>query len=196
MLTQPFQVLASASNIALTINASLLASDGSSESVPLEAERDEGTSVYGYTRYYSFSLPVHQDKAYTALEVERDAASQASFQLQNDVFVVPSRTAVEGSKAGFTVAARTAADGGSSSGTVDVGISAPARQQGTLAPKVTVHGADAKQGAAVPGYQLWEGSVDLGAPVTGAVAVSAAAGTNGGDVVRDVLYVSAGVAGW
>lgn len=152
--------------------------------------------MYGYTRYYSFSLPVHQDKEYTALEVERGAASRESFQLQNDVFVVVSRTVVEGSNVSFAVAARTAAGGGSSSGAVDVGISAPARQQGTLAPKVAVHEADAKPGAAVPGYQLWEGSVDLGAPVTGAVAVSAAAGVEGGGVVRDVLYVSAGVAGW
>lgn len=54
-------------------------------------------------------------------------------------------------------------------------------------------------GADVPGYRLREGSVDLGAPATGAVAVSvevAAGGPEGSGVVRDVLYVDAGVAGW
>ncbi|KAG6355115.1 hypothetical protein INS49_004196 [Diaporthe citri] len=176
---------------ALPIKASLVASDGSSEPVILKPENEEGSSVYGQTRYYSFSVPVHQDTSYTTLEISRDGAAPAPFPLQNDVFVVPSMTAVEGNKVGFAVAVRA-----TDYSPVDINVSAPARQQGTLAPKVTSHDAGARPGAVVPGYRLWEGSVDLGdASVTGAVSVSVAAEVEGG-VVRDVLYLSAGVAGW
>lgn len=160
--------------------------------------------MYGYTKYYSFSIPVNHDTAYTALEIRRGEASTASFPLQSSIFVVPSMTAVRGSKVDFTVAVRTAGESSSSPAntTTTIQVSAPVRQQGTLAPKIATHDADPKPGSAVhaaPGYQLWEGSVDLGAAVvTGAVAVSAAAAAADpeGGVVRDVLYLSAGVAGW
>lgn len=179
----------------MPIQAALVADDGTAEPVALEPEHEGGSSVHGYTKYYSFSVPVHHAVTYTALEVESGAASPTSFPLQNDIFVVPSETAADGPKVDFTVAVRTAA---SRPPRVDITISAPVRQQGTLAPKVARREvADAKPGGAlsVPGYQLWEGSVDLGAPPTGAVAVVASAGLEGG-VVRDVLYLSAGVAGW
>lgn len=190
MLTRPAQVLSTS----LPVKASLVASDGSPESVTLKPEDEEGSSVYGRTRYYSFSVPVHQDPSYTALEISRDGAAPTSFPLQNSIFVVPSMTTVQGSEVGFTVAARVT---GQPAPRVDVIISAPVRQQGTLAPKMTSHNADARPGAAVPGYQLWEGSVDLGdALVTGAVSVSAELELEGGGVVRDVLYLGAGVAGW
>lgn len=138
--------------------------------------------------------------AYTALEVEGGSDSRMSFPLQNNILVVPSMTAVEGNKVDFAVAVRTTS-GQSSSPPVDIVISAPVRQQGTLAPKVTRHKAVPRPGTAVvvPGYQLWEGSVNLGdASVTGAVAVGAAAteSQSEGVVVHDVLYLSAGVAGW
>lgn len=193
VLTPLPQVLAPAIDTASPIKASLVASEGSSEPVLLEPEHEEGSSVYGQTKYYSFSVPLHQDTSYTALEISHDEGAPTSFPLQNNVFVLPSRTTVEGSTMNFTVAARTT---GQPSSSVDIIISAPVRQQGTLAPKITTHHADARPGAVVPGYQLWEGSADLGdAPVTGAVSVSVAAEADGG-VVHDVLYLSAGVAGW
>lgn len=193
MLTPLSQVLTPAIDTAPPIEASLVASGGSSESIMLEPEQEGGSSVYGYTKYYSFAVPVHQDTSYTALEISRDGAAPTSFPLQNNIFVLPSRTAVEGSRVDFTVAARTT---GQPSSAVNIIISAPVRQQGTLAPKITTHHADARPGAVVLGYQLWEGSADLGdAPVTGAVSVSVAAEVDGG-VVHDVLYLSAGVAGW
>lgn len=139
---------------------------------------------------------MHQYTSYTSLEISRDGAAPTSFSLQNSIFVVPSMTAVQGSQVAFTVAARTT---GQPPSHVDVVISAPVRQQGTLAPKVTSHDTDAKPGAVVPRYQLWQGAVDLGGGalvVTGAVSVSAAAQVGGGGVVHDVLYLSAGVAGW
>lgn len=153
--------------------------------------------MYGSTSYYSFSAPAGQDTSYSALEVEQGAGTRVSFPLQNTIFAVPSMTAAEGSTVRFAVAERTTAASGSSQ-PVDVLVSAPVRQQGTLAPRVTRHRVEVVAGAVhVPGYRLWEGSVDLGAPTTGAVAVSAAAGgPDGGGAVRDVLYVGAGVAGW
>lgn len=150
--------------------------------------------MYGHTTYYSFSVPVSQDTSYTTLEVSQSGASPTSFPLQNEILVLPSRTTVEGSNVSFTVATRNT--GQPPPSPVDIIVSVPVRQQGTLAPKVTTHNADAKPGAVVSGYQLWEGSADLGdGLVTGAVSVSAAAEVEGG-VVQDVLYLSAGVAGW
>lgn len=180
------------------MRALLVAADGSSEPLALEPEDEGGSSVYGDISYYSISAPAGQDKTYTALEVEHDGESRASFPLQNAVFVVPSMTAAEGSAVRFAVAERTTVAGGLSQ-PMEVLVSAPARQQGTLAPRVTrIKAAVAAAAVAVPGYRLWEGSVELGAPTTGAVAVSVTtAGGPGGDgVVRDVLYVDAGVAGW
>lgn len=161
--------------------------------------------MYGLTRYYSFSLPAHQDVTYAALNISRRGSPAASFPLQNDIFVVPSMTATEGSTVvNFAVAVRTttiaAGQPSSTAPALDITVSAPARQQGTLAPKIARNKADAQPGTAVvPGYQLWQGSVNLAAPVTGAVSVSVSAAADelqGGGVVRDVLYVSAGVAGW
>lgn len=192
-LTQLDQVLTPAIDTASPIKASLISSEGSSESVTLEPEQEEGSSVYGQTKYFSFSVPLHQGTSYTALEIGHDEAAPTSFPLQNNVFVLPGKTAVEGSTLNFTMAARTTGQPPSS---VDIIISAPVRQQGTLAPKITTHHTDARPGAVVTGYQLWEGSADLGdAPVTGAVSVGVAAEVNG-VVVSDVLYLAAGVAGW
>lgn len=194
VLTRLDQVIAPAIDTASPVKASLIASEGISESVMLEPEQEEGSSAYGQTKYYSFSVPVQQGTSYTSLEIRRDEATPTSFPLQNSIFVLPGRTAVEGPKLNYTVAASTT--GGQPSSPVEITISAPVRQQGTLAPKITTHQADARPGAVVAGYQLWEGSVDLGdAPVTGAVSVSAAAEVDGG-AVHDVLYLSAGVAGW
>lgn len=159
--------------------------------------------MYGLTRYYSFSLPAHQDVTYAALNISRGGSPAASFPLQNDIFVVPSMTATEGSTVvDFAVAVRTttiaAGQPSSTAPAPDITISAPVKQQGTLAPRIARQKAGAQPGTAVvPGYQLWKGSVDLASPATGAVSVSAAAGVlQGGGAVRDVLYISAGVAGW
>lgn len=184
----------------MPVQAFLVADDGNSESITLELEREEGSSVYGNTSYYSFSSPVHQDKAYTALEIKQEGNSTlASFPLQSDIFVVPSKTSMEGSKVTFTVAIRTAGEPSSpsSSSPPEITISAPSRQQGTLAPKSIRYKADVRPATtiAASGYQFWEGSVDLDAPTTGAVAVLAAGTAEGGEV-HDVLYLSAGVAGW
>lgn len=151
--------------------------------------------MYGSTSYYSLTATVRHDAAYTTLEVNPGGApSRASFPLQNNIFVVPSKTSAEGSRADFALAARSAYS------RLEVNISAPIRQQGTLAPLIKTHRADAQPATnpalIVPGYQLWEGSVDLGAPATGAVTVAVAATNEDGEVALDALYLSAGVAGW
>ncbi|KAG8162501.1 hypothetical protein KVR01_008266 [Diaporthe batatas] len=196
VLSGKIRILDKSSATALPLQASIVASDGASESLTLEPEPTTGSSVYGQTIYYSFSAAVRQDVAYTALEVSQDGAccSQISFPLQSSIFVVPNKTSVEGSRVDFALAAK------SDLSSVKVNVSAPARQQGTLAPKITRYTADVRRATSsaliVPGYQVWEGSVDLGAPPTGAVAVAVTAMDEGGEAVRDVLYLSAGAAGW
>jgi hypothetical protein len=204
LLTRLDQVLHPSEATMLPLGASLLTADGASEPVKLELEPTTGSSVYGQTNYFSFSTTVRQGVAYTTLETIQggDTSSRASFQLQSDVFVVPSMTTVRGPMINFTVAARMAG-GDRVSSQVQVSISAPMRQQGTLAPKIARYdNADVKlvpPSAVTHAYQLWEGSLDLGAPVTGAIAVTATGASStgaGGDVVRDVLYLSGGAAGW
>lgn len=151
--------------------------------------------MYGLTSYYSFTAAVRQDVTYTALEASQGGAPpRASFPLQSSIFVVPSKTSLEGSRTNFALAARSA------SSRVEVNVSAPVRQQGTLAPRITTQTADVRPVTnsvlIAPGYQLWEGSVDLGAVATGAVAVAVTAVGEDGEVIRDVLYLSAGAAGW
>ncbi|KAK2596582.1 hypothetical protein N8I77_013463 [Diaporthe amygdali] len=184
------RVLTSAGDIAPPIQVSLVANDSDYGLITLESEPGTGSSVYGNTTYYSLSIPVDQDKAYTALKVGGIGAPPTTFPVQNDVFMVPSQTTIEGMKVNITVAARP----GQLSSAAEVAISAPVRQQGTLAPKITKHSLRL-QGAGIqePGYQLWTGSIDLGVAVTGAVGMSV---DDGGGAVRDVLYLSAGVAGW
>lgn len=184
----------------MPVQASLVADDGISESITLELESETGSSVYGNTSYYSFSSSVRQDAALTALEIKQDGSSTpTSFPLQSDIFVVPSKTSVDGLKVTFTIATRAAGGSSSplSSSPPEIIVSAPLRQQGTLAPKTVGHKADAEPATTITAsrYQFWEGSVDLGAPTTGAVAVLAAGTADGGEV-HDVLYLSAGVAGW
>ncbi|KAI3399127.1 hypothetical protein diail_7706 [Diaporthe ilicicola] len=177
------------------ISASLVANDTDCGVSTLEPEPETGRSVYGNTTYYPFSFPVVRGGGETcaALKIGRaGGAPPEYFPLQSDIFVVPSRTAVEGERVHVTVAARL----GQVSSPVEVVISAPLRQQGTLAPRITRHSmrlADAGTAEAGPGYQLWEGSMELGAPAAGAVGVSAG---GGGGVARDVLYLGAGAAGW
>ncbi|POS78989.1 hypothetical protein DHEL01_v202619 [Diaporthe helianthi] len=185
------------------VQAALVTSDGVSEPVTPTLEPETGSSVYGHTSYYSLSATPRQDAAYTALEITlggAQASSPTSFPLQSTLFVVPSKTSLqEGSKViNFTVAAMST----TSSSPVAVSISAPVRQPGTLAPRITRHDAavvesdNTASGIPPRGYRFWEGSVDVGAVVTGAVAVAVTAMDDGGGVVHDVLYLSAGVAGW
>lgn len=171
----------------------MVADDSDYGVTTLEPEPELGGSVYGNTTYYSFLFPVAADKAYTALKVGRDGAPPSSFPLQNDMFVVPSRTAVQGTRVDVTVAARP----GRLSHPAGAVVSAPTRQQGTLAPRITRYNVGLDAGATeVSGYQLWEGSIGLGSPSTGAVGVSVGGGGGGGGVVDDVLYLGAEVAGW
>lgn len=162
----------------------------------LDPEPETGSSVHGTTQYYSFSLPADQNNTYTTLRIDWGAASPTSFSLQNDIFVVPSQTTINGTKVDITVAIRP----GQASSPADVVVTAPVRQQGTLAPKITEHDVELAETGTTGsgGYQLWTGSADLGTTitsVTGAVGVSIDVAGEGG-TVRDVLYLSAGVAAW
>lgn len=78
---------------------------------------------------------------------------------------MPSRTSFESSTLNVTIAA-------ASSLAFDVKVSAPIPQQGTLGPAISIiDGVALESVYGVSGdYELWEGSVSLGA-VTGAVSV-------------------------
>jgi hypothetical protein len=104
------------------------------------------------------------------------------------VFVVPSKSGVVGSVVNMTVATLPGnlADW-------RVAVAAPVGQMGTLGPKIIRTGVDmAKLPGLRDGYEIWQGSVDLGQSSTGAISVYVSTGR----LIVDTLMLDAGVAGW
>lgn len=99
-------------------------------------------------------------------------AAGQPFAVQTQAFVVPSLSSLSpsGSSANVTVALRSSSE--YSTPTLDVRVSVPLPQLGTLGPNVVAFDAVglAKVGQ-VAGYVLWEGSVVFGGVSTGGVTV-------------------------
>ncbi len=117
-----------------------------------------------------------------------------SFPIQASVFVVPSRTQISGTLAGVTVAAAP----GVNLASYRIQVAAPVGQPGTLGPKVIASPSlpVVRLPGLTDGYQLWQGSVDLGpaaATITGLVSIKV---LNDKAAVVDLLMVNPGAAGW
>lgn len=152
----------------------------------LHSETDTGDSVYGTTEYYAFLETLDQSASY--IEIHVSGSDNHTVHVQNRVFVVPSMTQINGSLLEVTVACQDSAL------SIHVDVAAPTGQHGSLGPRIDRRGIGATRAThvAVPGYDLWQASLDLGVQVTGAVAINAVAGGR----VEDVLYLNSGVAGW
>lgn len=144
--------------------------------------------------YYSFTQVLDQNTTYASIDVGIATGSACThddsrFQVQNNVFVIPSRTWVNGSSISVAVARK-----GTSEEAPRVHITVPTGQQGTLGPTILRQALDTSLlTQAALGYQIWHGELDFGVQPTGAVAVYAQIDNEG---LEDVLYLSAGVAGW
>lgn len=158
----------------------------------LDSEAEAGSSIYGTTTYYPFQLFLDPDITYTTLSISGSGFDTQVFPIQSTLFVVPGMTVITGSLLNITVASKL----GHFSSSDGVGVVAPVGQEGTLGPKIMRQVVEVDlvtdNTGGPNGYQLWQGWIDLGVPVTGAVSVNVASEEH----VQDVLYLSVGVAGW
>lgn len=158
----------------------------------LKPESGTGSSLYGETTYYPFYLPLDANMTCTSLRVSGSGFDTQVFPIQGEVFVVPSMTTIVGKVVNFTIAAKP----GQFSSSASVSVVAPVGQERTLGPKTIRQLVDVDLApndiAGAAGYHLWQASINLALPATGAVSVNIVLES----AVHDVLYLTAGVAGW
>lgn len=136
----------------------------------LSPESAKGTSVFGSTTFFPFSLPVSDPAGFYTFAV-KSSVSNSIFPVQTKSFVVPSLSSA--TITSTTVINFTVAVSGSSSTAPIVEIKAPVGQSGTLGPAIQKSSSVAvTQIGQKAGYQLWSGSLDLGTVATGPVQVA------------------------
>ncbi|KAK4569806.1 hypothetical protein LTR86_002775 [Recurvomyces mirabilis] len=149
----------------------------------LTAEDSTGSSVFGTTAYFPFS--VFGDLIRNA---PLFSVSGTSFVLQGQTFVVPSMTTVTGATVNTTIASS-----GHACRSLSIRIHSPTRQSGTLAPKIAEnHGDLTTVAPRVDGYGLCRAVLQLADVPTGSIAVNALVS----GAVVDTLFVNGGAAGW
>lgn len=138
----------------------------SDKAVALIPESDTGASVFGTTSYFPFASTI--DRSVLSFTILGLGITPREFRIQTEAFVIPSRTYTSSAattRTNFTVATL--------SGTSpSVRVSAPVPQLGTLGPVIsTFEDVDVIKIGKISGYDLWDGSVDLGALTIGAVTI-------------------------
>ena len=136
--------------------------------IPLTPETAQGQSIFGTTAFYPFATKVINAGSFTHFSVTSHG-SHTTFPVQTSAFVVPSLTSVSSTSTtilNFTVATR-------SRGAPTVKVQVPVGQQGTLGPAIkTFNNAVVNNAGMKAGYDLWAGSVDVGALATGVLSVA------------------------
>jgi len=165
-----------------------LGGQNTNDKIDLSPESETGSSVFGTTTYFPFSLQARNPIASgTDIIVSGEGLGKHKFPLQRRTFIVPSMTDISGTLLRLTVASQP----GNNLQTAR--ITAPVSQQGTLGPKlVELTATLTKLQDQKDGYDIWQGSGDMGQPPTGFVSVEVL--SNG--VVVDSLMVNSGAAGW
>jgi hypothetical protein len=144
----------------------------------LSPEASPGTSVFGVASFFPFSLPVSDPTTFYAFTVGVDGLEH-TYPVQAHGFVVPSLTFIvstnTSSVVNLTVAilAPTYKWDPSSRSTPIVTIKAPVGQMGTLGPAIKViDNIPVTHAGLTAGYNLWEGTLDIGTLVTGPLEVA------------------------
>jgi hypothetical protein len=136
--------------------------------IPLTPEPAQGQSIFGTTAFYPFATKVIDAGSFAHFSVTGHG-SHITFPVQTSAFVVPSLTSVSSTSTtilNFTVATRSRV-----APTVQVQV--PVGQQGTLGPAIkTFDNVAVNNAGKKAGYELWAGSVDVGALATGALSVA------------------------
>ena len=148
-----------------------------SASITFSPNAETGTSVFGTTSFYPFSVVTQKPQSFDGFSVEADRIGWHAFEAKADLFVIPSLISVPASTSTFvnvTVAARS--DMGHNRRDPEehftgANVSAPVPQQGTLAPKVQSWTIPVSRSRSLGNYELSNGSLDLGILSTRAVMI-------------------------
>ncbi|PMD54073.1 heme peroxidase [Hyaloscypha bicolor E] len=136
--------------------------------IPLTPEPAQGQSIFGTTAFYPFATKVIDAGSFAHFSVTGHG-SHITFPVQTSAFVVPSLTSVSSTSTtilNFTVATRSRV-------APTVKVQVPVGQQGTLGPAIkTFDNVAVNNTGRKAGYELWAGSVDVGALATGALSVA------------------------
>ncbi|KAI9640458.1 hypothetical protein NHQ30_011204 [Ciborinia camelliae] len=157
----------------------------SEQNVSLSAKSGTGTSVFGTTSYFPFTLPVTSFSSLRSFTISVPSISSQSFMIAcPDAFVVPSLSAL--SSKTTSIVNVTIASQEQSYGTPKVVLKAPIPQQGTLGPTIGSYEVSNLNAVGMKAdFKLWEGSLDLGVLATGSVAVEVLHG----DDVADLIFL-------
>jgi hypothetical protein len=135
----------------------------------LISEALTGSSVFGSTSFFPFSVNISNPDAFESFTVLVPGLSNETFHVQTQAFVVPSLTSANNTSAAFTVAVRS---GYNTTNMPSVKVSAPVPQMGTLGPAIASFDDVPVTNIGRKGlHDLFEGSVLLDASATGAIAV-------------------------
>jgi len=133
------------------------------KSMTLIPEPATGSSVFGTTHFYPFSTSVTPTFHFFA--ISNAQLKVHTFSVQASVFVIPSLSSLSADSASFTIASLSHA-------LPNVSVAAPIPQSGTLGPTIlTLNQVELTSEGSKGGYNLWNGSIDFGAAVTGNVSV-------------------------
>jgi hypothetical protein len=155
----------------------------------LVPEPETGSSVFGRTIYFPFSLSGPSIRNASSFSVSSSTISEHVFQYDSQTFIVPSLTSFKANVINSTVAISKLND----CQKFKLSISAPLTQQGTLAPKLSETFVELK-GATGSGkdYRVCSAVGVLHGVPTGLVTVKLLVGEN----VVDTLLINGGNAGW
>jgi hypothetical protein len=152
-----------------------------SKPLSLTAETATGTSVFGTSTFFPFSTNISNPNVFSAFSVLGYGPPRI-FPVETKAFVVPSRTSVSTNNVtttvDFTVAVSSNFNSYSKriargSNTPIVRIEVPVGQQGTLGPAIsTFDNLDIGHVGIYAGYDLWQGSLDVGDLATGPLTVA------------------------
>ncbi|KAK3673640.1 hypothetical protein LTR78_006545 [Recurvomyces mirabilis] len=149
----------------------------------LTAEDSTGSSVFGTTAYFPFSVSSDLIRNAPSFSV-----SATSFALQGQIFVAPSMTTITGATVNATIASS-----GHACSSLSIEVHSPNRQGYTLAPKVMQAGGNLTAVAPrIDGCGLCRAVMQLADIPTDSIAVNAL--VSGG--VVDTLFQNGGAVGW
>lgn len=166
----------------------IIFSNGYAETLAVEAAK--GTSIFGETQFAPFAIDHSRISGASSFSiVSGNGIPAEKFAIQDDYFVVPSLSSVQGTVINVTIAVR--------KGAADSGLSAwatvPTAQPLTLGPKMTSAEMKLRKGpAGTGGFALWQGDADIEQQPTGAVSLRLLRDRK----TLDTLFLDGGVAGW
>ncbi|KAI0438704.1 heme peroxidase [Xylaria telfairii] len=155
----------------------------------LTPENATGTSVFGETQFAPFAIDHSRIGGSSSFSIVAGGLGTKKFDIQDDYFIVPSLSTVEGDT---LVKATIAVRKGAKDSGLSARITVPTAQLLTLGPKLSSAAIELQRVPGGPsGFVLWQGNADVEQP-TGAVSIRLLREGN----TLDTLLLNGGVTGW